>query len=59
VDDAGRARARRITRSRIVLIIVTVAMAALLVLIVVGAMRSGETPEVGRPKLPYIRPSRR
>jgi hypothetical protein len=59
VADAERARARRITRSRIVLIVVAVIMAALLILMVAGAMRSGVTPEIGAPTLTYRRPTLR
>jgi hypothetical protein len=55
VDDADRAR--RIASSWVVLIIVAVTVAALLILIVVGAITSGETPELGRLRPAFIRPT--
>ena len=57
--DAERARARRITRSRVVLVVVALTVAALLILIVVGAMGSGETREIGQARLALIRPTLR
>jgi hypothetical protein len=54
VDDAERARARRVAWSRVVLILAALAFVALLIMIVVGALTSDMTDEIGQPKLGHI-----
>jgi hypothetical protein len=53
MDDAERARSRRVARSRLVLIVVALAVTALLIVIVVGALRTGTHDEIGQPSLTH------
>jgi hypothetical protein len=46
MDDADRTR-----RRRVVLVVVALTLAALLVMSVIGALRSGTTNEIGQPKV--------
>jgi hypothetical protein len=53
MDDAERARSRRVGRSRLVLIVVALAVTALLIVIVFGALRTGTHDEIGQPSLTH------
>ena len=52
VDDGERAR--RVALSRVVLVLAALAAAALLTLIVVGALTSDMNDEIGQPKFGHI-----